>query len=48
MPSDKLQTLLMGLAEFPGTLLLISHDPDFVAGVGIDREYWLEGMGANL
>ncbi|WP_429169267.1 hypothetical protein, partial [Aeromonas rivipollensis] len=26
-----------------GTLLLVSHDHNFVAGVGIEREYWLEG-----
>ena len=31
------------LADYPGTLLLVSHDPDFVAGVGVEREYWLEG-----
>ncbi|WP_429039037.1 hypothetical protein [Aeromonas media] len=40
MLSDKLQTRL---ADYPDTLLLVSHDPDFVAGVGIEREYWLEG-----
>lgn len=39
----KLQTLLV---DYPGTLLLISHAPDFVAGVGIEREYWLEGEGS--
>ncbi|MGY3901337.1 ATP-binding cassette domain-containing protein [Aeromonas lusitana] len=37
------QLLTQVLADYPGTLLLISHDPDFVAGVGIEREYWLEG-----
>lgn len=31
------------LADYPGTLLLISHDSEFVAGMGIEREYWLEG-----
>ena len=31
----KLQVLLTQvLADYPGTLLLVSHDPDFVAGVG--------------
>lgn len=45
MLSDKLQTLLMGLADYPGALLLVYHDPDFAAGVGIEREYWLEGDG---
>lgn len=35
--------LIQVLADYPGTLLLISHDPDFVAGVGVEREYWLEG-----
>ncbi|MBQ4677828.1 ABC-F family ATP-binding cassette domain-containing protein [Aeromonas hydrophila] len=37
------QLLTQVLADYPGTLLLVSHDPDFVAGVGIEREYWLEG-----
>ncbi len=32
------------LADYPGTLLLVSHDPEFVAGVGIEREYELEGL----
>ena len=29
------------LADYPGTLLLISHDLAFVEGVGIEREYRL-------
>jgi len=37
------QLLIQVLADYPGTLLLVSHDPDFVAGVGVEREYWLEG-----
>ncbi len=37
------QLLVQVLADYPGTLLLVSHDPDFVAGVGVEREYWLEG-----
>ncbi|CAD7550091.1 ATP-binding cassette domain-containing protein [Aeromonas hydrophila] len=37
------QLLTQVLADYPGTLLLVSHDPEFVAGVGIEREYWLEG-----
>jgi ATPase subunit of ABC transporter with duplicated ATPase domains len=37
------QLLTQVLADYPGTLLLVSHDPEFVAGVGIGREYWLEG-----
>lgn len=37
------QLLTQVLADYPGTLLLVSHDPDFVAGVGIERVYWLEG-----
>lgn len=37
------QLLTQVLADYPGTLLLVSHDPDFVAGVGVEREYWLEG-----
>ncbi|WP_250894925.1 AAA family ATPase, partial [Aeromonas dhakensis] len=31
------QLLIQVLADYPGTLLLVSHDPDFVAGVGIER-----------
>ena len=39
----------MGLAEYPGTLLLISHDPDFVAGGGgLKGSIDWRGMGANL
>lgn len=41
------QLLTQVLADYPGTLLLVSHDPDFVAGVGIEREYWLEGEGVK-
>ncbi|WP_429134210.1 ATP-binding cassette domain-containing protein [Aeromonas hydrophila] len=37
------QLLTQVLADYPGTLLLVSHDPEFVAGVGIEKEYWLEG-----
>lgn len=37
------QLLTQVLADYPGTLLLVSHDPEFVAGVGVEREYWLEG-----
>ncbi len=37
------QLLTQVLADYPGTLLLVSHDHDFVAGVGVEREYWLEG-----
>ena len=37
------QLLIQVLADYPGTLLLVSHDSDFVAGVGVEREYWLEG-----
>ncbi len=37
------QLLIQVLADHPGTLLLVSHDPEFVAGVGVEREYWLEG-----
>lgn len=36
------QLLIQVLADYPGTLLLVSHDPEFVAGVGIERKYWLE------
>ena len=36
------QLLTQVLADYPGTLLLVSHDPAFVAGVGVEREYWLE------
>ncbi|MNF18120.1 putative ABC transporter ATP-binding protein [compost metagenome] len=36
------QLLTQVLADYSGTLLLVSHDPEFVAGVGIGREYWLE------
>lgn len=35
----------MVLADYPGALLLVSHDPDVAADVGIEREYWLEGEG---
>lgn len=35
------QLLTQVLADYPGTLLLVSHEPDFVAGVGIERVYWL-------
>jgi len=35
--------LIQVLADYPGTLMLVSHDPEFVAGVRIEREYWLEG-----
>lgn len=31
------QLLIQVLADYPGTLLLISHDPEFVEGVGISR-----------
>ncbi|HDX8372493.1 TPA: ABC-F family ATP-binding cassette domain-containing protein [Aeromonas dhakensis] len=41
------QLLIQVLADYPGTLLLVSHDPEFVAEVGIEREYWLEGEGSN-
>lgn len=37
------QLLTQVLADYPDTLLLLSHDPEFVAGVGVEREYWLEG-----
>lgn len=37
------QLLTQVLADYPGTLLLVSHDPEFVAEVGVEREYWLEG-----
>ncbi|MNE50081.1 putative ABC transporter ATP-binding protein YheS [compost metagenome] len=40
------QLLIQVLADYPGTLLLISHDPEFVVGVGIGREYWLEEEGS--
>ena len=36
--------LLQVLADDLGSLLLVSHDPEFVAGVGIEREYWLDGV----
>ncbi len=36
------QLLVQVLADYPGTLLLVSHDPDFVAEVGIARVYRLE------
>ncbi|MEG0007492.1 MAG: ATP-binding cassette domain-containing protein [Aeromonas sp.] len=39
------QLLTQVLADYPGTLLLVSHDPDFVAGVGMGREYLLVGKG---
>ncbi|HCJ9006594.1 TPA: ABC-F family ATP-binding cassette domain-containing protein [Escherichia coli] len=32
------QLLTQVLADYPGTLLLVSHDPDFVAGVGVGKE----------
>ncbi|MFM4918134.1 ATP-binding cassette domain-containing protein [Aeromonas dhakensis] len=35
------QLLTQVLADYPGTLLLVSHDPEFVAGVGVERVYWL-------
>lgn len=37
------QLLIQVLADYPGTLLLVSHDPEFMAGVGVEREYWLGG-----
>lgn len=37
------QLFIQVLDDYPGPLLLVSHDPDFVAGVGVEREYWLEG-----
>ncbi|MNH43753.1 hypothetical protein D3C79_1057400 [compost metagenome] len=37
------QLLTQVLADYPGILLLVSQAPDSVAGVGIEREYWLEG-----
>lgn len=39
------QLLTQVLADYPGTLLLVSHDLEFVAGVRVGREYWLEGKG---
>jgi hypothetical protein len=36
------------LADYPGTLLLVSHDSDFVAGVGVEREYRLEGRDSII
>ncbi|EHK5437144.1 ABC-F family ATP-binding cassette domain-containing protein [Aeromonas hydrophila] len=42
------QLLTQVLADYPGTLLLVSHDPEFVAGVGVEREYWLEGEKLTL
>ncbi|MGL5389912.1 MAG: hypothetical protein ACRDA8_00725 [Shewanella sp.] len=30
-------------ADYPETSLLVVHDPELVAGVGIEQEYWLEG-----
>ncbi|CAM3931841.1 ABC transporter ATPase [Aeromonas bestiarum] len=35
------QLLTQVLADYPDTLLLLSHDPEFVTGVGIGREYTL-------
>ncbi|MGY3943143.1 ATP-binding cassette domain-containing protein [Aeromonas tecta] len=35
------QLLTQVLADYPSTLLLVSHDPYFVAGAGVGREYWL-------
>jgi len=42
------QLLIQVLADYLGTLLLVSHDPDFVAGVGIEREYWLSENSAGI
>ena len=39
------QLLIQVLADYPGTLLLVSHDPEFMAGVGVEREYWLGDRG---
>lgn len=36
------------LVGYLGTLLQVSHAPDVVAGVGIDREYWLEERGVKF
>ncbi|WP_347005397.1 hypothetical protein [Aeromonas sp. MR19] len=35
------QLLTQVLTDYPDTLLLLSHDPEFVTGVGIGREYTL-------
>jgi len=35
--------LIQVLTDYPGTLLLVSHDPDFVEGVEVGREYMLGG-----
>lgn len=37
------QLLTQVLVDYLGTLLLVFHDPEFVAGVGIGREFWLDG-----
>lgn len=41
------QLLVQVLADYPGTLLLVSHDPNFVARVGMERGYLLEGEEIN-
>lgn len=37
LDSASCQLLIPVLADFPGTLLLVSLDPEFVAGVGLNR-----------
>lgn len=39
------QLLTQVLVDNPGTLLLVSHDPEFVAGVGIERGVLVGGIG---
>lgn len=42
------QLLTQVLADYPSTLLQVSHDPDFVEGVGLSWCIGWWGRGAKL
>jgi ATPase subunit of ABC transporter with duplicated ATPase domains len=41
---DSIAAIEAALADYDGALLVVSHDPDFLAAVGVEREIRLGGL----